>query len=62
MIINLEKVLKILHYLQEPRNLCFRHPQGEVGQKSVFLKYLNLNSKLEILTVFPVRFMDYQIF
>ena len=30
--------------------------------KSVFLNYFNLNSKLEFLSSFPGRLMNYQVF
>ena len=33
-----------------------------VGQKSVFVLYFNLNSKLEFLNSLSGRFMNYQIF
>ena len=35
---------------------------GTVGQKNVFFKYVNFNSKLEFMSFFPGRFMNYQNF
>ena len=35
---------------------------GVVRQKNVFSKYLNLNIKLEFLSICPGRFMNYQFF
>ena len=35
---------------------------GDRSNKSVFLKYFNLNSKLEFLSSFPGRFMNVRMF
>ena len=42
--------------------LRYRARVGVAGQNKVVLKYLNLNSKLEFLTSFPGRLMNYQTF